>query len=277
MTHLASQRGFSYAESINNFSLGGNDLMDTPQPTQPGPAPASTPTPPPTSHKASNGLATTALVVGIVAFCVGWTGPFGLLLAIVAVIFGIIALVKKQSKGMGITGIVLGGLALVTALIVTMVGVAIFGGAVQVANKVNQEQQAIDNTKKDFATGDVAKLGDLTVKVNTFTQPWQPTDGFSTAKDGYEFVYVSLNIKNTGSDDKDVNPFDFKLNDSGVVTDHEIATTPTPLNAVQLKAGSAVDGDLVFQVKKGATGLKLQYTTRNNTLLREVNYTLGLN
>ncbi len=251
--------------------------MDPAQSTPPAPAPAAAPGPRPAPGKASNGLAIAALVLGIVAFCVGWTGPFGLVVAIAALVFGIIALVKKQSKGMGITGIVLGGLALVTAIFVTMVGVAIFGGAAQVANQVNQERQAIDNTKKDFATGDVAKFGDLTVKVNTFTQPWQPTDGFSTPKDGYEFVYISLNIKNTGGDDKDVNPFDFKLNDSGVVADHEIATTPTPLNAVELKVGSAVDGDLVFQVKKGATNLKLQYTTYSSSALKEVSYTLGLN
>lgn len=248
--------------------------MEPTQPTQPAPA-APSQQPAPTSS--SNGLAITALVLGIVAFCIGWTGPFGLVVAVAAIIFGIIALVKKQSKGMGITGLVLGGLALITALIVTMVGVAIFGGAAQVANQVSQERQAIDETKKDFAKGEVAEFGALTVKTTTFTQPWQPTDGFSTPKDGYEFVYVSLNIKNTSSEDSDVNPFDFKLNDSGVVSDHEIATTPTPLNSVELKAGSAIDGDLVFQVKKGATNLKLQYTTYNTDALKEVNYTLSLN
>lgn len=248
--------------------------MEPTQSTQPAPA-ASNPQPAPTSS--SNGLAITALVLGIVAFCIGWTGPFGLVVAIAAIVFGIIGLVKKQSKGMGITGLILGGLALITALIVTMVGVAIFGGVAQVANQVSQERQAIDEARKDFAKGDVATFGDLSVKVNTLTQSWQPTDGFSTPKDGYEFIYVSLNIKNTSDDETDVNPFDFKLDDSGVVADHDIATTPTPLNDVKLKAGSAVDGDLVFQVKKGATNLKLQYTTYNTSALKDVNYTLALN
>jgi len=228
------------------------------------------------SQSNSNGFGVTALVVGIVAFLVGWTGLFGLILAIVAIVFGILALTKKQSKGMGITGIVLGGLALITALIVTTVGLAILGGAAQVADDASKEQQLVDNAKKDFAAGETARFDDLEVKVNKYTPNWTSTDGFSTPKDGYEFTYVSLNVKNKGSDDVSANPFDFKLNDNGVVADHDIAVTATPFNAVELKPGAAIDGDLVFQVKKGATGLKIEYKHYNNKTFKEVTYSLAL-
>ncbi len=224
----------------------------------------------------SNGFGITALVVGIVALLLGWTGIPGVILAVVALVFGILALVKKQNKGMGITGVVLGSLALIAGLFVTTVGIALIGGAAKVAGDISSEQKVIDATKKDFASGEAATFDTLEAKVTTYTPNWVATDGYSTPKEGYEFVFVSLNLKNKGSETLSVNPFDFKINDSGVVTDHEIATTATPFNAVELKSGAAIDGDLVFQVKKGASGLKLEYKHFNAKVFKDVSYTLGL-
>lgn len=228
------------------------------------------------SKNSSNGFGITALVVGIIAFLVGWTGLLGLILAIVAVVFGILALVKRQNKGMSITGIVLGSLALITALFVITVGLAILGGAAVVSNDISNEQKALESAKKDFAKGEVAIFDQLEVKVNTYTPNWPSLNEFTTPKEGYEFVFVSLNIKNKGDETVSVNPFDFKLDDNGVVTDYEIATTPTPFNAVELKSGAAIDGDLVFQAKQGANDLKLEYTHYDNRAFKEVTYSLGL-
>ena len=246
--------------------------MESAQPTQPAPA---APSPQP-SKSASNGLAITALVLGIVAFCVGWTGPFGLVVAAAAVVFGIIALVKRQSKGMGITGVVLGGIAFITALIITSLGVALIGGAAQYANDVSNEQKTVDSTKKVFAKGEVAQFDKLQVKVAAVTVDWQPNDGFSKPNDGKQYVLVSLDIKNTSNETVSVNPFDFKIDENGTASDHDFTTTSTPLNSVELKPGASVSGDLVFQVGQGATGLKLQYNTYNTKALKEVTYTVAL-
>ena len=78
----------------------------------------------------AGGFAITALVMGIVSFVLGWTGVLGLVLAIIAVLFGVLGLVKHQNKVMSIFGVVLGGLALLTALFVTLVfTLAIFSSA----------------------------------------------------------------------------------------------------------------------------------------------------
>lgn len=69
----------------------------------------------------SNGFAVTALVVGIVAFLFGWTGLIGLILAVAALTFGFLGLYKKQNHGMAITGLILGGLAFLTALVFCVV------------------------------------------------------------------------------------------------------------------------------------------------------------
>jgi uncharacterized membrane protein len=227
--------------------------------------------------KESNGFAITALVLGIIAFLLGWTGLIGLILGVIAVIFGIIALVKKQSKGMGITGLILGGIALVTAIIFTIIGLALLGGAAHVANEVNNEQKALESAKKDFAKGETGTFDKVNVTVATVTPNWDSGNEFVKPKDGYSFVFVSLKIKNTSTETVSVNPFDFKMDDNGVLSDESIvATTPTPLNAVELKPDSEVAGDIVYEVKTGATGLKLQYKSFNTKALKDVTYTIGL-
>lgn len=229
------------------------------------------------NQKASNGLAITALVLGIVAFFLGWTGILGLILGVLAVVFGIIALVQKQSKGMGIAGLVLGSIALVTALFITLAGLAILGGAAKVADDVNKEKQAIQNIKKDFKKGEVGVFDKLNVQATKVTLNYLPSDGYTKPDAGKQFVFVSLKIKNTSSETVSVNPFDFKLDDSGASTDYYFVTSvPAPLNATDLKPGATLQGDLVFQASASSKVFTLEYKTYNTKALEDVNYSLAL-
>lgn len=69
--------------------------------------------------KRGRGLAIAALVVGIIGFLTGLLPVVGALIGAVAIILGIIALAKKQSKGMAITGLVLGAVALIASIAMT--------------------------------------------------------------------------------------------------------------------------------------------------------------
>lgn len=66
----------------------------------------------PVADERPKGLAVTALVTGIAGFLFTIILPFGAIIGLVAVGFGIAAAVKKQHKGMWITGLVLGVLAI---------------------------------------------------------------------------------------------------------------------------------------------------------------------
>ena len=71
------------------------------------------------------GLALAALIVGVVAFLSGWVPLFGALTGLAAIVLGILTLRNRQPKWMAITGIVLGGLATLTSILMTIsVGVA---------------------------------------------------------------------------------------------------------------------------------------------------------
>ncbi|MBS3183466.1 PASTA domain-containing protein [Leucobacter manosquensis] len=68
----------------------------------------------------ANGLGIASLVTGGVAFLIGWLPFIGALVALAAIILGVLALRKNQRKWMSVVGVSLGGIALVTSIAVTI-------------------------------------------------------------------------------------------------------------------------------------------------------------
>lgn len=114
--------------------------------------------------KQSNGLAIVSLILGIVGIVLSFipiinNGAF--FIGIIAVIFGIIGLVKKEKKGLSIAGLILGILAVVITL-----------GMQSAASKaIDDATSKLDKTTDD-ATGenteDILK-NDVQVDIGAFT------------------------------------------------------------------------------------------------------------
>lgn len=94
---------------------GAGSAPESAQAPTPAPAPAP-------AHPGASGWAISALIVGIGAFLVGLVPVVGLLVALVGIALGIVALVRRRRAqsglGLGITGVVLSGLAAVTNVVV---------------------------------------------------------------------------------------------------------------------------------------------------------------
>lgn len=73
------------------------------------------------------GLALAALIVGVASLIFCWVPVLGTLGGAVAVVLAIIALVKAQSKGLSIAGLVTGALAFFTGIVLTIVAFVFFG------------------------------------------------------------------------------------------------------------------------------------------------------
>lgn len=67
--------------------------------------------------KPAKNLALVALILGIVAFVLGWVPLVGVILGGLAIGFGIAALRRRQRKALAIPGIALGGWGLITSLV----------------------------------------------------------------------------------------------------------------------------------------------------------------
>jgi hypothetical protein len=78
------------------------------------------------------GLAIASLVLGIAGFILMWVPVLGFLLALLALIFGIVSLIKikktpqLEGKGMAIAGIVLSGISIIFSLIFLLGALAFF-------------------------------------------------------------------------------------------------------------------------------------------------------
>ena len=73
----------------------------------------------PAPAQAPKALALSALIVGIVAFLTGLLPVVGAIIGAAAITLGIVALAKKQSKGLAIPGVALGAIALITSIAMT--------------------------------------------------------------------------------------------------------------------------------------------------------------
>ncbi|MCR6711977.1 MAG: DUF4190 domain-containing protein [Demequina sp.] len=106
----------SISDAANQWTLQQQGVEPSQNPPLAPPAPYGYSTSPSGSQK--QGLAITALVLGIVGLVSGWLPVWGVLVGVLAVVFGGFAVAKKQSKPMAISGIVMGVVSIVMSAIV---------------------------------------------------------------------------------------------------------------------------------------------------------------
>lgn len=109
----------------------------SPQSPQGYPAPA-VPQPP-----QPKGLAVSAMIVGIVSLVLCATIFMGIAGGIVAVVLGIVALKKAQSKGMAVTGIITGGIAMLAAIGMLVASLAFLGAASDISSDAFDEMEQL--------------------------------------------------------------------------------------------------------------------------------------
>ena len=241
---------------------------------------------PQTAPAATNGLAIASMIVGIVAFLSGWLPFWGLLAGAAAVVLGILALKKPTGKGFSITGIITGGLAVLSSLVATLffvIALATSGPILKEAqNQVQKESaqsQELLNAQKNFNKGETAVFGTLSVKVNSVERNYVPESSFYQADDGKEYVVLNVSIKNTGDESEYISPYTFSLNDNGVAVDSTFVTVDPELTTGELSPEATVTGNVVFEVTKDSSKLKLQYETTaytENYESKKLVYTLAI-
>ncbi|MEO6109504.1 MAG: DUF4352 domain-containing protein [Candidatus Saccharimonadales bacterium] len=224
----------------------------------------------PAVQHASNGLAIGSLVTGIVAFVFGWVFIFGFLVGATAIVLGALALKKPGGKGMSIAGIITGGIGALWSIVISVlfviaivVGGAGAGTTIKAANNAldqyNKDNQTLIDAKKDFAKGSTATLGQFEVKINSVQRNYVPENKYQAASDGKELIVLNITAKNVGSESKYLSSYDLKINDAGVANSSSYLDVTPSLTSGDISAGASTTGNVVFEVAKDATGLKLQY------------------
>ena len=89
------------------------------------------------SEKKVRGFGIAAMILGILSILLICVQPFGVVLAVAAIVLGILGVVKIQGKGMATSGIVMGGISLVTGVIILIFFGSIFQHAFGSADELS--------------------------------------------------------------------------------------------------------------------------------------------
>jgi hypothetical protein len=160
---------------------------------------------------------------------------------------------------LGVLAVLILGCIGVSAVVLRSAGTAINSVSTTVASTVTTIAET--PTTQAQPASQVSQVGG-TISVNdvavTLTSVKKlASDQYIQPKTGNIFIVVHVKIVNNSTGEVDYNPLDFHVrSSSGNITDVEFAVPSTytannQLNYGKLSAGGNVEGDLIFQVKKG--------------------------
>ena len=111
------------------------------------------------------------------------------------------------------------------------------------------------------SVGQTAELSDRTLVVNEVERNYAPPSRVPNLEPGNEFVRVFVTLTNTDNQTFDYNPNNFKVQDSNGVqqTPRNPPQLPYTFQHGSLAPNGTLEGNMVFQVPQGDTGLSLIY------------------
>lgn len=184
----------------------------------------------------------------------------------------------RKKQGVAIWKIVL------IAIIVIGVISAVFGGGSNDEPKssgdtktTSSKKEEKKETKKEFTQGEIVNFKGVEYSVTNVNK----TTGsdFDNAKDGYEYVIVTVKIENKSDKKISYNPYDWKMeNSNGQEEDNAFTTvdSDTSLNSGDLNPGGVVEGTIAYEEPQGDAGLKLNYFD-NSVFDEEASFKIILN
>ncbi|MFZ4843491.1 DUF4190 domain-containing protein [Mycetocola saprophilus] len=237
--------------------------------------------PTPDTTTPARGLAIAALVVGGVAFLLGWLPFVGALLGIVAVALGVIALVKRQPKAFALTGTILGACGLIASLIITIVtslavGAAIDGAQTRVPltsqqssasdadDSARPSKEGLGTRENPLPLGTSFTVGDYTVVVNSVAL--NQNDEVVAASpvnevpaDGRSFAVANVTVTYTGADSTygAMVLVGYVTEDGQILNGLEdFALAPAPrLAEAEIVSGGTATGNVALAIPDGDQGV----------------------
>lgn len=162
-----------------------------------------------------SGLSLAGMVLGIVAICLCWIpllNYISFILGILAVIFGIIGIVKKKSKGKAIAGLVLGLISIY--MIYSMywaVGKVVndLNNSISDITGVSTSNSTKSDTTKNISLGETIMGKDVEISVESadFSQKVEPPvknmyyNYYQVDDSSNTYLYIILDCKNTSTID----------------------------------------------------------------------------
>ena len=263
------------------------------------------------AYKPNNGgLAIAGLILGIMSLSTGWISFLGFTLGVTALILSIIALKKKQNKGMSVTGIVTGSIGIIWNTIITifvifgLLGLVFAGSVVKrdppilketlmqtVKNSTTQNgstssgaasgQIIASGSTIDFNKGETAIFDKFKIKINSIQRNYFNDNKSYKPSLGKEFILIDLDITNNSNETAYFYPSNLQISDNGEESNYYWGTASLQkrLKSEAYASGAIKNGQIVYEVTKDSTKLKLYQETISYNIARiqsKTIYTLDL-
>jgi hypothetical protein len=210
-------------------------------------------------------MAIASLVLGIVAIIFCWFPWIGIACGAIALILGIIHLVKskketeKKGKGMSIAGIITGAIGLVTSLIIIIVAATATKALINFGKDYTKKQNDITNSLKDsYSVGETADINGLKLTVVSFSD-YVSDDEYCQPETGKKFVRVEIEAKNDGENNEYVSSFDFDCYANNASVSEGYTNAKDQLVGANLSDGKTVSGAIYYEIPEDATNIQLEY------------------
>lgn len=167
----------------------------------------------------------------------------------------------RKKQGMAIWKIVL-----IAIVVVAIISVVFGGGSSDEPSSSGESKTTTTKkedkkeTKKEFSQGEIVNFKGVEYSVTDVKKT--TGEDYDNAKDGYEYVIVTVKIENKSDKKISYNPYDWKMeNSKGQEEDNAftIVDSDTSLNSGDLNPGGVVEGTIAYEEPQGDTGLKLNY------------------
>ncbi len=148
-----------------------------------------------------------------------------------------------------------------------IIGIIVIGIIGAVLSKKEEE-----NFKKEYSQNDIVTYKNVKYSI-VKVEKTKGSNQYFQAKEGYEYVKVTIKIENNSDEKISYNALNFQMvnGDGAEASTYTItAEEDIQLHSGDLDAGGKVEGVIIWEEKQGDTGLKLRYY--NNALI-DKNYT----
>lgn len=194
---------------------------------------------------------------------------------------------KKKKRWPLFAGIGCGVVIVVAICAIVGTSAGILGSAANTAttSSVSSGTNASPSSSPSTSSTTVAKVGQ-TITVNSVSCTLRSVavlqaDQYNSPKAGYQYIVVSVIIKNNGNAQTDYNPLDFHIkSSSGNVTDVDYSTPSSYtanniLESGSLDPGGTVSGDIILQAPIGDAKAELTWAASIFASNTQYGWTLG--
>ena len=167
----------------------------------------------------------------------------------------------RKKQGMAIWKIVL-----IAVVVIAIISVVFGGGSSDEPSSSGEsktkttKKEDKKETKKEFSQGEIVNFKGVEYSITNVKKT--TGEDYDNAKDGYEYVIVTIKIENKSDKKISYNPYDWKMeNSKGQEEDNAftIVDSDTSLNSGDLNPGGVVEGTIAYEEPQGDAGLKLNY------------------